>query len=579
MSKSNFAIKTPHAAFLVWNYVDRISIPDKKENKSENFKASGVNPKYDKYQIEREPDPVIISTLSCISLSTSKSKSSPQGQFNVVLAPYKNWVSTLTAGSWCAILMSNKPITQNDIKLKANPSQLKMLGRIETVRCETSMTESGARQTLYYVSGTDWGDIFNSVLYVDNLLLGPNDTYSQGNGVAAAIQKNIFGDKLTPQAFHVPALLNSLLDLFGKDVEGRGSRGDDIGRLGKSVYTFTLPNQLQKYLQLNSRELNKSLKLTTGVLKDYNKYDNSKPEAIGYMNPFAIQGTHSLWQILLENSNNTMNELFCDLVFEDGKFNFKIFNRIKPFYIQKSGNTNPAITSHFKNIKCNKLNNLDVISVNLGTNWRDKFNFVEIQLDLPEFKSTQVANATAQKIQKFDREAFDREGFRPLIFNTRQFPTSATTPDGLNIDYDQYDSWTDMLRAWYFGTHKMLNGTITLHGVDEYISVGDNIMFDAELVNPSLNYSSDSLNNKNTKILAHVESIKHSFTINSSGARTFITTIDFVRGVLANENRELIGDGSLDALATSVTHPQDRNRKNIMAVSDPSDPDDQKIKA
>lgn len=577
MSKSNFAIKTPHAAFLVWNYVDRISVPNKKDNRKENFQATGVNPKHDKFEIEKEPEPLIISTLSCISLSTSKSKSSPQGQFNVVLAPYKNWVSTLTPGSWCAILMSNEPISQDDIKLKADPKKLKMLGRIETVRCETTM-DNGTRKTLYYVSGTDWGDVFNNILYVDNLLLGPNDTYSQGNGIAAALQKMIFNDKFTPQAFKIPTLLNSLLDIFGKDMDGRGGRGDDVGRLGKSVYSFSLPNQLQKYFQLDSRDINKSLKLVTGVLNNYNKYDNSKPEAIGYMNPFAIQGTHTLWQILLENSNNTMNELFCDLVPENGKFHFKVFNRIKPFYIGKSAGTNPAITSHFKNIKCHNLSDLSVISVNLGTNWRDKFNFVEIQLDLPQFKSTQIANATAQKIQKFDREAFDREGLRPLIFTTRQFPTSTKT-SGLDIDFDQYDSWTDMLREWYFGTHKMLNGTIVLHGIDEYVSVGNNIMFDAALVNPSLNFSKKSLNRKGTKILAHVENVRHSFTVNPNGARTFITTIDFVRGVLTEENRELIGDGSLDALASDLVDSEDRNRKNIIAVSDKADPDKQKVDA
>jgi len=568
MSKSNFAIKTPHAAFLVWNYVDRISIP------TGGFDSSGLNSKIGTYEIEKEPLPVIISTLSCISLSTSKSKSAPQGQFNVVLAPYKNWVSTLTAGSWCAILMSNEPISQEDIKTKANTKQLKMLGRIETVRSETKMTDSGARQTLYYVSGSDWGEIFNSILYVDNLLMGPNDNYSQGNGIAAALQKMIWGDKNTPQVYKVPILLNNLLDLFGRDLKGRANNAANIGRLGKSVYTFKVPHQLKKFMQLDDAELTKSLELVTGILKSYDSYDNSKPEAVGYMNPFAIQGTHTLWQILLEHGNSTMNELFTDLIVEDGKFKFKVFNRIRPFYIKNTNNNNSNITSNFKNIKSHNLRDLDILSVNLGTNWRDKYNFVEIQLDLPEFKSTQIANATAQKVQKFDRKAFDREGFRPLIFSTRQLPVSS----GLNIDYDQFDKWTDMLREWYFGTHKMLNGTIVLYGVDEYISVGDNITFSAEIVNPNLNFSKSSLNRKDTKITAHVENIRHTFSVGQGGARTFRTTIDFVRGIITNANRELIGDGSLDALVTSLSHQQDRSTKNTISVSDVSDPDNQKIK-
>ena len=181
MAGQNFKIKTPHAAVLVWNYNDRIAAP------TGGFNSTGAK---DPDGIEKDAPAVIVSTLSCVSIQTNKAKGQPDGSFNLVLAPYKNWTSTLTAGSWCCIMMSNEPIQADDLK-KANPKLVKMFGRIETVRCETNVDDSGARRTLYYVSGVDWGCIFNSKMYIDNLIAGPNDPYSQGNSAAVAIRNRL----------------------------------------------------------------------------------------------------------------------------------------------------------------------------------------------------------------------------------------------------------------------------------------------------------------------------------------------------------------------------------------------------
>ena len=69
---ANFKLLTPHAAVLIWNYDDRISGDLNKTVNEEKINAT------------------LISTLSCISIQTSKSKSSPAGTFQLVLAPTKN---------------------------------------------------------------------------------------------------------------------------------------------------------------------------------------------------------------------------------------------------------------------------------------------------------------------------------------------------------------------------------------------------------------------------------------------------------------------------------------------------------
>jgi hypothetical protein len=113
--KGDVKINTPHAAVIIWNYNDRLG-----QEQTSQKQIDVVEKK-------------IISTLSCTSIQTSKTKSDPQGSFSMTLAPTKNWISGITAGSWCVILMSNEPITEQDLN-HADPKKVKMIGKIETVR-------------------------------------------------------------------------------------------------------------------------------------------------------------------------------------------------------------------------------------------------------------------------------------------------------------------------------------------------------------------------------------------------------------------------------------------------------------
>ena len=589
---SKHVIKTPHAAVLVWNYVDRVGTPNG------GFESTGVK---NLDEIEKEVVPVIVSTLSCVSIQTSKSKGSPNGTFNLVLAPFKNWVGTLTPGSWCCILMSNKTITENDLK-KADKDKVKMFGRIESVRCETKMNDDGTRQTLYYVSGTDWGDIFNSLLYIDNLIKGPNDKgNNQGDVAAIALRALLFGDKGSVKVGPVRQNLGAILRIMGSgdNLQKHTASVADTGRLAGAIYEFALPAKVIQYFDFkdndgnaikNGKTINKFLTLITGILTSPDEYF-PVDEASGFVDPFSLQGTHSLWQVLLENSNPALNEMLCDLRWNPkgkGGVTLAIYNRIKPFAVYNmnaKGGQSSNIKSYFQNVKTNKIENVEVISVNAGTNWRDKINFIEIKPSFSEFQI--VSNIQKQKSQVFDPLSFQREGFRALIVDTKQFPVKAGTKPASpsnNIggaDWDQLQNWALLMREWYFGTHRMLNGTITIHGTTPYIGIGENILFDAGLINPTPNINSATAKaGVNKNILAHIESIQHNFTVDGNGARSYRTTIQFVRGIVVHgKDNTIFGEGALDQLVTSTSQKTDRNQLNTVSTSDiPGDPDPQKVR-
>lgn len=557
---NKFKILTPHAAVIIWNYADRLG----------NEKPTDIN----------GVEETIISTLSCISIQTAKTKSNPAGSFQLVLSPFKNWVSTITSGSWCAILMSNKKITEASLK-NADPSMVKMIGKIETVRCETQQV-GDTRQTRYLVSGTDWGHIFNNVLYVDNFLAAANDPKLQGNAAAVALRKALFGNGNSPQSFAVQDNLASLLNIFGNKLDGFTDTGKDIKRLAKSNYDFVMPQEMVNFFKFvgpngkTSKEkmITRVLNLKTGKLVSADKYDDT-PEAYGYINPFSLQGTNSFWQILLDNSNPALNEMYNEIQWTENGPSLTLYNRIKPFSFKASSAdaTVARLRSSFQNIKTHIIDDDTVISVNAGTNWRDKYNFIEVK---PQFQDFEVlANWTKQKTQEADEDAFQREGFRPLIVGTKQFPVS---PDAKAFNPDQLRSWVKLMREWYFDTHRLLNGTLTMAGSSEYVAVGNNIRFDAGLINPTPNINSASNKKKqNQYVLAHVESVSHSFTVNQDGTREYYTTIQFVRGIIVNQNGAVLGQGKLDKYPNDLLPADDRNSRNVVSTSEDDDPDPQKV--
>jgi len=834
---SEYKIKTPHAAVLVWNYKDRIGIPEGNNPRTQDFQDSGLKDRGIEggaSQKNQETVPVIVSTLSCVSIQTNKSKGKPDGSFNLVLAPFKNWTSNLTAGSWCCLLMSNESILEKDLK-HADKNKVKMLGRIESVRTETKMETDGTRRTLYYVTGTDWGDIFNSTIYIDNLIKGPNDKgNSQGDVAALALRQILFANAGSPKHFTVNYNLTALLGIMGKNLGNFTGTPREVGRLANAMYEFALPNEVINYFdfrsisasaevqkkKLSGKSLNNFIKLISGSLVNYDKYYDTE-ESLGFIDPFSIQGTHSLWQILLENSNPALNEMLCDFRWSndegDNGVTLALYNRIKPFAFRnfnpRAGKSN-RLKSYFQYVKTNKIENNEVISVNAGTNWRDKINFIEIKPQFSEFKI--VSNWIKQKSQVFDPKSFEREGFRSMIVDTKQFPrkkdggvsakklkaisssssspvkptsvadaaiaatkaasaaaariiemynvgnvtgfvdvihanydvnskaleaikadlivptskstdpvttadaakaaaesdasattftnnlfnipglsptgtgsvlrnepatpasptpaqeaatataaartaaakvilaansgtveelanaisesdsasataasalssptviiptSSAAAPEGVSakvvataaaaeadkaaaaavaaaaaaadatalstndsaIDWNELESWALLMREWFFGTHRMLNGTIVIHGSTQYIGIGENIIFDAGLLNPTPNINAATVKSqKNESILAHIESVQHSFTVDDNGARTYRTTIQFVRGITVNSNNEVVGEGMLDQNVTKTTQSDDRNSLNTVSTSDIlSDPDPQKVK-
>lgn len=231
----------------------------------------------------------------------------------------------------------------------------------------------------------------------------------------------------------------------------------------------------------------------------------------------------------------------------------------------------------FQFIASHQLDDEAIISVNAGTNWADKFNFIEIKPDINELSVLGVllkARSQAYQGGNSTSEIFDREGFRPIIFSIKQLPfdkKSSADP----IKGDVLSKWVHLAKEWYFDCHKLLNGTVVLHGSSEYLPVGDNIMFDAGLINVTSNYNGASTTQNKVYVLAHIETVANSFSVHSDGTRSFQTTIQFVRGILVNEQKQIVGEGTIDSLASTLSKSSSRNGRTVLsAANNPPEEED-----
>ena len=578
---------TPHAAVLVWNYRDRLGTEDTLEDE--------IN----------AVDEVIVSTASLISISTAKAKGEPVGKFQLLLAPNKNWVSTITAGSWCCIMMSQSPITKADID-KANAEKVKFIGKIESVRLTTvADPETGAKQTAYRVVGVDWGHIFENNVYIDPFIDKGNN--SVGAATYIELFNKVIGVDNRSGINTSTENITNILSIIGQPLsKGFTDAGTTINRVAKVDFAFAMPTKMREFFgfwkdgALTTKDnVVDAIQMYTGKLQDYDQYQDIG-ESSGFIDPASFRGVNTLWQLLIDNSNTVLNEMYCDIRWLDnGRPTLGLYNRIKPFSFRGTSLTDERlkaaleketfgtekpkaqvveeitgevkkILSSFQNVRTHLIPLEEVIDIEAGTNWRDKFNFIEIK---PSWQIYDVLSSWVKTVaQTADVKAFQREGFRPLIVSTKQFPTAgaqrkdAQNSNSMAINIDLLAGWKHILREWFFDTHRLLNGTINIIGQNAYIQVGDNIKIKQDVLGQTYNTNSATINQKDSYLLAHVENITNTFRVDQNGARSWVTTISFVRGIMVSNNGKLIGEGKMDSKSTDIKAQQD-NTVNTVEVS------------
>ena len=574
-------IRTPHAQVIVWNYATRASADDLPSG------STRVNE-------------TILLGKSLTKISTSKSKSSPNGAFEFGLAPTHNWVARITPGSWCAILMSpNETLTQDSNKIgNVSQSTLKMIGRIDSVRSMIYLDGEGNRVLSYIVTGTDWGSVFTTSVYVDPLILTAGQSSVGAVGEAMATLYANFLNSVKAKSPGLPSTsdnVRSLIDFWS-------TAGDNVTKNIKNAapqlssmtmnasQQYELPKEMARYLGTVSyggndkgrptTNISKAINTVNGVLTGYDQYEDF-PDSYNIIEPNSVLDEHSLWQLLNANCNNILNELVVEIRWPNAnQASFTLYKRVRPFLTRKPPILPPNAknnASYMKHVKSHKILSTDILACNAGTNWRDSVNFIEIMPTVPLDAVNYLDSQAKLESQAADTQGFSRDGFRSMRLKTSQIlfangrtigsSTSSNNTADAYVDFIGATQWKHLLREWYFNTQNLLNGSISFVGQNNYIGVGDNLLIDSKVLGMAPIAANQAAN---TYIMAHIENISHDFTVNSEGSRTFVTSVQFVRGIVVNDKKEPINPNTgiaLDKDANALSEDKEKPTNTIFSES------------
>lgn len=586
------SIRNPDAAVLLFNYSNR--------GGSEGLDPSNVDRLDNTYTIQ---DPIL-------SIETGKEKAHPVGQFQIRLAPTRNWTSFISPGSWLTIHMAPRKITQEEI-LGSSEETLKMIGRVDTVRVNVSVDQTtGARQTTYVIAGRDWGQIFESYLYIDPVA-GFGEDQPMGSITRFGFDESILRLMDGKNAFTTTTLTKFFIELWGKASIDNIFEGSplNVNRYSAKAQ-FKVPNKLSNLLSnkgdIETNNLADLVNIVAGTLNGLDKYTDLD-EAVTTIDGHSLIGTNSIWQLISAHSCDVVNELVSELRWDktvdlQGKPAITLYKRIKPFAITRTNDTtDPSllligsgiqlidktqsdssgsqlllggivgkhtdrVTSSFFDLKKTYIPAEDVIQIDAGTNWRDSINFIELLPNISWMSVDSTAGAVAKVQNKNDSSIFDpngsmiaRDGLRPMMLNTTAVPPDddfAPQPEALQ-------QWLPVLKNWYFDTHKMFNGSIAFMGQPKYIPVGSNIVVDSKLLGAT-DLSTISVD---TSLLAHVESVSNSFSYSEDGGRSFTSIVSFVRGIVTDQagSRSI---GGIEAIADDAQNntPKSLNLDNTFVI-------------
>jgi hypothetical protein len=391
--------------------------------------------------------------------------------------------------------------------------------------------------------------------------------------------------------------VNTILKLWGSY---QSSTAGQTNLLGNAQHQFKIPKELSTYMRFDNQDVASLIRQYSGILTAQDKgqpnaYTNDDP-SVGIIHFDSVFGENNVWQLLNQNFNDITCELIADIRFEGDKPNLALYNRVMPFIVNKDKMEKDSykvddkgkaqkidilknFISEFRNVRQIKIDSDDVMLSSFGTNWRDKVNFIEVNIDRSLLFNQAYAQSIKLDSQFYDEHSIGRDGLRSRRVSGSYVPRikdkdgTSAAPSPLSSFAYKY-----LLKELYFNTHNMLNGTLNLIGQDQYIQVGDNIKVDAKVLDINYNFNNNQLNSKKAYLLAHVEGISHNIAFNESN-RIFTTSINFVRGIIVDENDNIISASKSTALDQDASLLSEQKEANLYVSksSSDTDPDREKL--
>ena len=255
-----------------------------------------------------------------------------------------------------------------------------------------------------------------------------------------------------------------------------------------------------------------------------------------------------VWAIIQKYTNSLINEMYTTYrVNPNGRIMPSLVIRQKPFtsnHFQKerdlktkfSPPTEKQDVTRFLDLPRWVLNPNLVYSMNLGRDEASRVNFVQIYT-----RTTHVNDGKNRAAQsgtgnyQFDVQDITRHGLKPFLATADyDYPEEASKST-------KGKQWANLIADMVIGGHLKESGTIECVGIQDPISVGDNIEFNG--------------------IVYHIENISHNISITTSGKKSFRTNLTVSYGIdpRSDETRPVYAE--MDHQDTYTNRKEDYNKK------------------
>ena len=501
------------------------------------------------------------------SVQCVKSKSSPYGTFSITLKGTKDWLKILVPGSWCAIYMSDSQLSSDDLTATGTyetiegvngsvdniKSPLKMVGIIIAIRVQKTRTSEGTFVLNYNVTGYDFGYALTAQVYINHYfqsVFETNKIIPVFNQIAYPQNPEAYGDPVE----NIYRVLSTWSRISDKPLAASLAKGINPPTIGMQV-----PTDMASLVGTDGNNILGFIRTAIGLDKREDKvlnfnalddtcddFDDTLVGEKQFM-PWKLIIQNTLWGMINEYLNPTLNEAYCDLhpvaplvpnpLGPDSTLTPTLIVRQIPFstsqynsiLMEAQTKSLAPIQSYpvtfLTEIPRTAISSEKVISYDIGYSEYDRRNFLEINgflLNGPINASSAVMPAVNPPLYRTG--SVNRFGLRPQIVMGADY---GITSKGAEVAH----SWTPILGDWWFNANRFANGTLECIGLSEHIALGENL----EIIEDNL--------------LCHIEGYTHTLSVNGDGTKIFRTNIEFVKGIAADstktEFKYIYGDASM----------------------------------
>ena len=272
----------------------------------------------------------------------------------------------------------------------------------------------------------------------------------------------------------------------------------------------------------DSKQSNTSLKdgFNPSIERDGadNFYTTNSPIAGNKQVDLSNWNSNTAWSIINGYLNNTINEMYTTYrINPKGFVQPTIVVRQKPFTTNHFKSSTETKTTKFMELPRWRVSSDLMYTLQTAKNDSFRFNFVQVfTRSIPEasIKGIDQTKQIQQKNFVVDEGDIRRNGLRPYV-KTANFDFPGINKPDKRL---RAKEWSELLGDWIINGHLKESGNVEFYGIQESISVGDNIEIDG--------------------IIYHIESINHIMTQYPTGKKSFLTKLSISYGMDVRSSKD-----------------------------------------